>query len=54
MKKYRAFWVESGTGYRRESDLCDTIEQATRQAFQKLYPPITATIQVQSYDVKES
>jgi hypothetical protein len=46
MIKYQATWVESGTGDREWSGLCDTPEQARGQAFQKCYPPIPATIQI--------
>lgn len=46
MSKWMVYWVESGTGERIMRGPLDTEEQARREPFTKLYPPVTATIQV--------
>lgn len=52
MTKYKATWIEYGTGDRQWSRLCDTPEQARLAAYGKLYPPVLETIQI--VEAKES
>lgn len=40
------FWYQSGTGYGLSAGPFETQEEARREPFGRLYPPINATIQV--------
>jgi hypothetical protein len=43
---YRVGWYQSGTGYRLEAGPFETIEEAQREPYKRLYPPESLSIVV--------